>query len=83
MTKTMKTKTKKRTNTARKSKLLQWTYDEEVTMEEFIRRIEKLVCGPVRSLHECEGDMMMSDYRKLSIAFWRLTNAVERLDGKT
>jgi hypothetical protein len=83
MTKAKKTKTKKIDPAAKKKTTLSWNYDEEISMEEFIRRIAKLVCEPVRTLQELDGDMYLSDYRDLNTAFWRLTNAVRRLDGES
>ena len=82
MTKAKKPTTKKIDPAAKKKTTLSWSYDEEVSMEEFIRRIAKLVCEPVRMLQELDGDMYLSDYRSLNSAFWRLHNAVQRLDGK-
>lgn len=59
------------------SQLIQWAHDEQITAEEFIKRIEPMVCEPVSTLMECDGDMWMSDYQKLVSAFWRIKNAVE------
>ena len=62
------------------SELIKWSHDEEITAEEFIKRIQPMVCEPVSTLMECDGDMWMSDYSKLVSAFWRLTNAVKAMD---
>ena len=64
------------------AKKLPWTHDEKITAEEFIIRIEPLICGPVRTMNECEGDMWLSDYRQLMEAFWKIQNAVTALKGK-
>jgi len=60
--------------------MIKWSYDEEITAEEFIRRIQPIVCDPVSTLMECDGDMWLSDYSKLVSAFWRLKNAVDNMD---
>ena len=62
--------------------MVKWSHNEEITAEEFIKRIQPMVCDPVSTLMECDGDMWMSDYSKLVTAFWRLTNAVEEMDKK-
>jgi hypothetical protein len=82
MTKAKKPTTKKRKPAAKKQIMLDWNYDEQISMEEFIRRIAELVCEPVRTMQDLDGDMYLSDYRKLNTAFWRLHNAVQRLDGE-
>lgn len=55
---------------------------EEITAEEFIKRIKPMVCDPVSTMLECDGDMWLSDYQKLVSAFFRLTSAVEEMDKK-
>tara|TARA_R110002020_G_scaffold131776_5_gene294514 strand:- start:6633 stop:6836 length:204 start_codon:yes stop_codon:yes gene_type:complete len=64
------------------SKSIQWSHDEKITAEEFIKRIQPLVCDPVEVMMECDGDMWMSDYSKLVSAFWRLKNATDSMDKK-
>jgi len=58
-------------------KLIKWNYQEMITPAEFIKRIAPLIIGPVCTMYESDGDMWMSDYRKLSEAHERLLNAVE------
>tara|TARA_R110000772_G_scaffold209328_1_gene319866 strand:- start:118 stop:348 length:231 start_codon:yes stop_codon:yes gene_type:complete len=65
-----------------KGTLLNFGYDVEVTPEEFIMRLKPLVCDPVSTLMECDGDMWMSDYSKLVNAFWMLSNAVNKMEKK-
>jgi len=60
--------------------MIKWSYDEEITAEEFIRRIQPIVCDPVSTLMECDGDMWLSDYSKLVSAFWHLKNAVDNMN---
>ena len=46
-------------------KTYKWSYEEEITAEEFLTRLVPLVNGPVQMMWECDGDMFMSDYAKL------------------
>jgi hypothetical protein len=46
-------------------KTYKWSYEEEITAEEFLMRLVPLVNGPVQMMWECDGDMFMSDYAKL------------------
>jgi hypothetical protein len=49
-------------------KTYKWSYEEEITAEEFLMRLVPLVNGPVQMMWECDGDMFMSDYAKLDAA---------------
>ena len=60
--------------------MIKWSHDEEITAEEFIKRLKPMVCDPVSTLMECDGDMWMSDYNKLVSVYWRLNNAVDSMD---
>jgi len=62
-----------------KGTMLNWEYNVWVTPEEFIMRLKPLVCDPVSNLMEFDGDMWMSDYSKLMDAFWKIDNAVNKL----
>ena len=53
--------------------------NEDVTMLEMFKELDKLVCDPVRNMQEMDGDMYMSDYQKLSQAFWRISNTLQEL----
>jgi len=53
--------------------------NEDVTMLELFKELDKLVCDPVRNMQEMDGDMYMSDYQKLSQAFWRISNTLQEL----
>ena len=55
--------------------------NEDVTMLELFKELDKLVCDPVRNMQEMDGDMYMSDYQKLSQAFWRISNTLQELKG--
>ena len=61
-------------------KTYRWSYDEKVTLEEFIKRIRPMVEGPVNNMWEMEGDLFMSDCRMLSEAAMRLHNLVDDME---
>jgi len=58
--------------------LVKWGH-EDVTILELFEKLDELVCDPVRSMHEMDGDMYMSDYQKLSQAHWRIANTLQEL----
>jgi hypothetical protein len=62
-----------------KGTMLNWEYNVEITPEEFIMRLKPLVCDPVSNLMEFDGDMWLSDYSKLVDAFWKIDNAVNKI----
>ena len=57
--------------------------NEDVTILELFKELDKLVCDPVRSMQEMDGDMYMSDYQKLSQAHWRIANTLQELKYET
>ena len=57
-------------------KLIRWGWNENVTAEEFILRLAPLVCDAMQTAQECDGDIWLSQYRKLNLAASRLTDAV-------
>jgi hypothetical protein len=61
-------------------KLYDWSYSEQVTLEDFIKKLTPLVKDPVQSLMELEGDMYLSDYRDLQEASNRLVNLLRQLE---
>ena len=61
-------------------KLYSWSYLEEVTLEDFIKKVTPLVSNPVQNLMEMEGDMYLSDYRDLQEASNRLLNLLKQLE---
>ena len=61
-------------------KTYRWSYDERVTLEEFIKRIAPMVERPVNNMWEMEGDLFMSDCRMLSEAAMRLHNLVDDME---
>jgi len=56
--------------------LVKWGH-EEVTLRELFKELNKLVADPVRNLYEMDGDMYLSDYRKLCDAQWRIHISLE------
>jgi hypothetical protein len=61
-----------------KQQKIKWG-NEDVTMLELFKELDKLVCDPVRNMQDMDGDMYMSDYQKLSQAFWRISNTLQEL----
>jgi len=61
-----------------KQQKIKWG-NEDVTILEMFKELDKLVCDPVRNMQEMDGDMYMSDYQKLSQAFWRISNTLQEL----
>lgn len=59
---------------------VKWNHNEDVTPEEFIRRLAPLIKGPIAVMWDCEGDMFMSDFHKLNQAARALDYALESLD---
>ena len=60
-------------------KLIKWEFKEMITPSEFIKRVEPLITNPVGTMWECDGDMWLSDYSKLSEAAHHLQRAVADL----
>jgi len=60
-------------------KLIKWNFQEMITPIEFIKRVEPLITNPVGTMWECDGDMWLSDYSKLSEAAHHLQRAVADL----
>jgi hypothetical protein len=60
---------------------IQWD-GEKVTAEEYIMRLIDLIVEPVENMVEYEGDMWLSDYRKLLDAAWKLKAFETRMSWK-
>ena len=60
-------------------------YDNDelkISAEEFIRRIDTMLNGPIRAMMEVDYDTMyLSDYRALIEAHHKLNRAVEQIDA--
>jgi hypothetical protein len=54
-------------------------WHDQMKAEDFIVMIAPLVRQPVNTMHECEGDMWMSDFSKLSQAADKLHLAAEEI----
>jgi|TARA_R110002074_G_scaffold289576_1_gene461428 hypothetical protein len=61
--------------------IVKWGH-EDVTILELFKELDKLVCDPVRNMQEMDTEMYVSDYQKLSQAFWRISNTLELLKKK-
>ena len=61
--------------------IVKWGH-EDVTMLNLFKELDKYVGDPVRTMHEMEGDMYMSDYRNLCEAQWKISNTLELLKKK-
>lgn len=58
-----------------------WSYKEQsISAEEMLRRIYDLIAGPVETLGELDGDMYISDMRKLCDAYYHLRCAVDKIE---
>ncbi len=61
--------------------LVRWGH-KRVTALELFEELDKLVCDPVRNLYELDGDMYLSDYRKLCDAQWQIKVALDKYKGE-
>lgn len=57
---------------AKKVKTYPYGYGNPKTAEQIILEVEKVINDIGNTLTECDGDMWMSDYRKLMDVYWRL-----------
>ena len=57
--------------------------NEYLTPAEFLVRINDLISQPLDNIAEMDGDMYMSDYRKLTDAKWHLYHAMKDLEQKS
>tara|TARA_R110001592_G_scaffold123278_1_gene331007 strand:+ start:83 stop:295 length:213 start_codon:yes stop_codon:yes gene_type:complete len=62
----------------------QWNYSTDakyaMTLEEYVLKLCDEICEPLEHLEECDGDMMMSEYRKLVGGAWHLRHLVKQLN---
>lgn len=63
-----------------KETTVRWTWDEEVTIEEFIRRTERTLRSVSNTLWDLDGDMYLSDFRDLRTVSQRMSNLVGTWD---
>ena len=66
-----------------KTSPIHWNGNEYLTPVEFIIRINDLISQPLDNIAEMDGDMYMSDYRKLTDAKWHLYHAMKDLEEKS
>jgi len=64
----------------RNKEMVKWG-NEDINLHELFKELKKLVCDPVRNLHDMDGDMYMSDYHKLSEAEWKILSFLRLLEG--
>ena len=57
-------------------KELPWDYDKNVSAEECLIRLESKLSPIIMSIHESDGDMMLSEYRDLLELGWKLQRIV-------
>ena len=58
---------------------LPWDYDKNVSAEECLIRLERKLSPIINNIHECDGDMMISDYRNLLEFGWKLKRIVSEM----
>ena len=58
-----------------------WKYNEQqVTIEEYIKKINELTENAINNLREMEGDMYLSDLRNLCTAQYKIDHLVKALN---
>ena len=62
---------------------IHWNGNKYLTPAEFLVRINDLISQPLDNIAEMDGDMYMSDYRKLTDAKWHLYHAMKDLEQKS
>jgi len=67
-------------------KKYQWNYstDEKYsyTLEEYILKVHDIIVDSVEHVADFEGDMLMSQYRKLIDGSWRLEHLKKQIEGE-
>ena len=58
----------------------EYGYDNSLTAEEIILEVEKVISSTCSTLSDCDGDMWMSDYRKLMDCMWRLHHVKKQIE---
>ena len=66
----------------KKVKTYPYGYDNPKTAEEIILEVEKVINDIGNTLTECDGDMWMSDYRRLMDVYWRLAKTREQIKAE-
>jgi len=67
------------------TKKYQWNYSTDdkysYTLEEYILKVHDIIVDTVEHIENCEGDMLMSEYRKLIDGSWRLEHLKKQIEG--
>ena len=67
-------------------KKYQWNYstDEKYsyTLEEYILKVHDIIVDSIEHVADFEGDMLMSQYRKLIDGSWRLEHLKKQIEGE-
>jgi hypothetical protein len=62
----------------------QWNYSTDakyaMSLEQYVLKLCDEICEPLENLEECDGDMLMSEYRKLVGGAWHLRHLVKQLN---
>jgi hypothetical protein len=60
-----------------------WFYSDSIqyTLEEYINKLDKLICIPVKQMRECDGDLFMSEFQKLIEGAYALDHLKNQLEG--
>ena len=62
------------------NKTYKWNYDnEELPLKEYLKKIHNLIDPAISALREFDGDMMMSDYRKLQSGAYRIEHLLDQM----
>jgi len=49
-----------------------WNYaGDKYTLLEYLKKVNELIDSPVNQMQECDGDLFMSEYQKLSTASYK------------
>ncbi len=66
-------------------KKYQWNYSRDekysYTLEEYILKVHDIIVDSIEHVADFEGDMLMSQYRKLIDGSWRLEHLKEQIEG--
>ena len=54
--------------------------DKSLTAEEIILEVEKVISSVCSTLIDCDGDMMLSDYRNLMRCNWRMYHIKNQIE---
>ncbi len=62
----------------------QWNYSTDakyaMSLEQYVLKLCDEISEPLEHLEECDGDMLMSEYRKLVGGAWHLRHLVKQIN---